>query len=119
MPGVMNLARWLGCVALLALLGGCASGPTSAPGQIATPPSGSGRDGTPGFRADLDNIPDAIPRPEVRTAAGNKSPYTVLGKTYRVRPVPPGYRERGLGSCMAPSSMGATPLSASLTTSTP
>jgi rare lipoprotein A len=61
-------------------------------------PAGSDKDGTPGYRADLANVPDAIPRPEVRTAAGNKSPYTVLGKTYRVKPVSPGHRERGLGS---------------------
>jgi len=68
------------------------------PAGTEVPPSGPAKDGTPGLRADLANVPDAIPRPEVRTAAGNKSPYTVLGKTYRIQPVPPGHRERGLGS---------------------
>ena len=90
--------RRLACVALLALLGGCASAPMDLPAPAQIPPSGPAKDGTPGFRADLANVPDAIPRPEVRTRAGNKSPYTVLGKTYRVKPVPPGHRERGLGS---------------------
>ena len=85
---------------LLLLLGGCAS---EQRGDLAGPPpkptgTGSDRDGTPEYRADLMNVPDAVPRPEVRTVAGNKSPYTVLGKTYRVRPVAPGHRERGLGS---------------------
>jgi len=68
------------------------------PERPASPVTGSDKDGTPGYRADLANVPDAIPRPEPRTAAGNKSPYTVLGKTYRVKPVPHGHRERGLGS---------------------
>lgn len=90
--------RCLGCAALLALLGGCASGPMDIPERPQPATAGSDKDGTPDFRADLANVPDAIPRPEPRTAAGNKSPYTVLGKTYRVRPVPPGHRERGLGS---------------------
>ena len=94
----MTLGRTLCCAALLALLAGCASGPPAFPDRPAAVPAGSDKDGTPGYRADLANVPDAIPRPEARTAAGNKSPYTVLGKTYRVKPVPPGHRERGLGS---------------------
>jgi rare lipoprotein A len=90
----------LPAVLLLLLLGGCASEQRDdVASQPAKPtPAGSDRDGTPGYRADLANAPDAVPRPEVRTKAGNKSPYTVLGKTYRVQPVPAGHRERGLGS---------------------
>ena len=94
----MSAWRYVGCAALLALLGGCASGPMDIPERPQAAPAGSDKDGTPEFRADLANVPDAVPRPEPRTAAGNKSPYTVLGKTYRVRPVPSGHRERGLGS---------------------
>lgn len=97
----MNALRvHLPAVLLLLLLGGCASEQRGdVAGRPAKPtPAGSDRDGTPGYRADLANAPDAVPRPEVRTAAGNKSPYTVLGKTYRVQPVPAGHRERGLGS---------------------
>ncbi len=97
----MNALRvHLPAVLLLLLLGGCASEQRDdVASQPAKPtPAGSDRDGTPGYRADLANAPDAVPRPEVRTKAGNKSPYTVLGKTYRVQPVPAGHRERGLGS---------------------
>ncbi|MBS3747463.1 MAG: septal ring lytic transglycosylase RlpA family protein [Wenzhouxiangellaceae bacterium] len=46
--------------------------------------------------------PDAIsvpePRPEPRARYGNHSPYTVNGKTYRVRSSSRGYRERGRAS---------------------
>ena len=97
----MNAFRvHLSAVLLLLLLGGCASEQRDdVAGQPSRPAgAGSDRDGTPGYRADLMNVPDALPRPEVRTVAGNKSPYTVLGKTYRVQPVPAGHRERGLGS---------------------
>lgn len=86
--------------AVLLLLGGCA-GESRIPGETLPEPSvagDSGRDGAPPFRGDILRIPDAVPRPEPRTAAGNKSPYTVLGRTYTVRPVPAGHRERGLGS---------------------
>ncbi len=44
---------------------------------------------------DPDNIPDAVPIFEQRTPAGNKSPYTVLGETYKVMPESTGYSEIG------------------------
>ncbi len=43
-------------------------------------------------------IPDAVPRHEVRTRAGNANPYTVLGKTYHLLPDSRGYREVGVAS---------------------
>ncbi len=44
-----------------------------------------------------ETIQDAIPKPEVVKKAGNKSPYTVLGKTYTVMKPheASGYKERG------------------------
>jgi len=89
--------------ALLALalgLAGCASQPQSpAAAPHAKPGSAPPlKDGTPAFRADIMSIPDAVPRQEPVTAAGNRTPYEVLGETYRITPVRPGYRERGLGS---------------------
>ncbi|NRA41519.1 MAG: septal ring lytic transglycosylase RlpA family protein [Pseudomonadales bacterium] len=42
-----------------------------------------------------DTISDAIPKDEPIRKAGNKSPYTVLGKTYTVMPSAKGYREEG------------------------
>jgi len=39
-----------------------------------------------------------VPKVEPITRAGNKSPYTVLGKTYELLPTSRGYRERGVAS---------------------
>lgn len=47
---------------------------------------------------DASHVPDAVPRVELRTAAGNKSPYTVLGKTYRLLPPDAPYVEEGTAS---------------------
>ena len=88
-------------VFLALILAGCSSAPqTDYPEpdtQPAAPPAII-KDGTPEFRAELARVPDAIPRPEPLTAAGNKSPYEVLGTTYRVQPVVAGHRQRGMGS---------------------
>ena len=90
---------YAGVAALVVMLAGCASQPGTSPGAPVA--GGSDRplqDGTPEFRADIMTIPDAVPRPEPVTTAGNRSPYTVLGTTYRVAPARPGYRERGFAS---------------------
>ncbi len=101
----MSRANYPVALLLLLTLGGCASAPqetSSVPAATrpATAPSGVPllQDGTPAFRAEMLSIPDAVPRPEPVTAAGNKSPYTVLGSTYRITPVAAGHRERGYGS---------------------
>lgn len=86
----------LGLCFLLAMLSGCQQGggghniiPTSskdgAPSRLLSPEEAA-------------RIPDAVPIVEPRTNAGNKSPYTVLGKTYRVMPDSTGYKERGYAS---------------------
>lgn len=46
----------------------------------------------------VSHIPDAKPRLEPRTIAGNKSPYKVLGKTYHVLSTPDNYSEQGIAS---------------------
>lgn len=43
-------------------------------------------------------VPDAVPRAETIGAAGNTSPYRVLGKTYHVLKHAEGYRAQGLAS---------------------
>jgi len=78
-------------------LSGCGSTPTAPPAPP-EPKRTEVKDGAPPFRADIMTIPDAVPRPEPVTIAGNKSPYTVLGGTYRVSPVAAGWRQRGYGS---------------------
>jgi rare lipoprotein A len=55
-------------------------------------------DGPPPKDIDVSNLPDAVPKVEPIRKAGNTSPYTVLGKTYRVLPSSVGYRERGIAS---------------------
>lgn len=47
---------------------------------------------------DLAAIPPVIPRVERRTLAGNKTPYTINGFTYRVMASEAGYAETGMAS---------------------
>lgn len=56
------------------------------------------RDRGPPEPVDTSDVPDAIPVAEPLAAYGNQSPYTVLGRTYRVLPSAKGYRERGTAS---------------------
>lgn len=56
------------------------------------------KDGTPRKQLEPDRIRDAVPKREPITRAGNKSPYTVLGKTYYLLPSAKGYRARGTAS---------------------
>ena len=43
-------------------------------------------------------MPEPVPKVEPRALYGNRSPYTVLGRTYRVLPTAQGYDERGIAS---------------------
>ena len=77
---------------------------SSAPAPEQTPESpNAGRysisqDRAPTRIIDLSSIPEVIPEPLNRTGAGNRSPYTVLGKSYEVMPTEEGYNERGVAS---------------------
>lgn len=51
-----------------------------------------------GKLVDYQAIPNATPKPEPITKAGNKSPYQVFGKTYSVLPSHKGYRQTGVAS---------------------
>jgi rare lipoprotein A len=55
-------------------------------------------DGGPIGAIDVSAIPEPVPRREPRARQGNRSPYTVLGKNYRVMDSSAGYRERGIAS---------------------
>lgn len=68
----------------LALLSACGSTPSG--------------DGAPSRNLDPDAIEDAVPKREPIKKAGNKSPYTVLGKTYVLLPSAKGYRATGMAS---------------------
>lgn len=52
----------------------------------------------PDVDIDVSNIPNAVPKKEIRTIAGNVSPYTVLGKTYTVQFNAAKYSAVGLAS---------------------
>jgi rare lipoprotein A len=56
------------------------------------------RDSAPEQPLDISNIVEPVPRDEPPAAYGNRSPYTVLGKSYRVMPSAKGYKERGIAS---------------------
>ncbi|HSC75361.1 MAG TPA: hypothetical protein VLB90_03885, partial [Pseudomonadales bacterium] len=95
----LNLVTHLIVLLAVLLLNGCSSSSTdSGPGgryamQHDAPPDD-------GITLDPNNIPDAVPVLEPRSAAGNKSPYTVLGETYEVMPESKsnGYTDTGKAS---------------------
>ncbi|UGB37711.1 septal ring lytic transglycosylase RlpA family protein [Frateuria soli] len=86
--------------------GGKAVGPHAEGGQggvrddISRPQSSRYRDSSDSVPPPIDvsTIPEPVPKVEPRSLYGNKSPYTVLGKTYRVLPSARGYDERGIAS---------------------
>jgi rare lipoprotein A len=55
-------------------------------------------DSVPGDIPDISTLAEPVPKIEPRSLYGNKSPYTVLGHTYRVLPSARGYDERGIAS---------------------
>jgi rare lipoprotein A len=94
----------------LSMLGGCfhhaptrsPSSPSAAPQS--SKPTRSGRydqdqDSSPqGPLPDVSKIPEPIPKAEPPSVYGNKSPYSVLGETYKILPNTNGYVERGIAS---------------------
>lgn len=57
------------------------------------------RDSAPAYvPIDVMAVPDAVPRYEPRTRAGNPGSYEVLGKQYRVLAESKGFRQRGIAS---------------------
>ena len=94
----------------LTALAGCFHRPATrpaapAPGSAASaarnPNAGryrDDRDSTPAQVPDVSKIPEPVPKDEPRSQYGNKSPYSVLGETYRVLPNCKDYIERGLAS---------------------
>lgn len=56
------------------------------------------KDAYPDRALDVNNIEDAVPQQVVRTKAGNKSPYTVLDKTYHIMEDPSGFTQSGNAS---------------------
>ena len=90
--------RILYLMAILAVIDACSS---ASPPPAKNPNAGRYsimQDRAPEKPIDIINIPEVVPEPVVRTIAGNRSPYTVLGKSYFVLPSEEGYSERGIAS---------------------
>jgi rare lipoprotein A len=56
------------------------------------------KDSTPSYVPNVHCIPEPVVKHEVRSPVGNRSPYTVLGKQYRVMDEVEGYAETGTAS---------------------
>jgi rare lipoprotein A len=101
-------ARLAFALALFIPLPGCFNHPgatkggtPAAPSASPTPHSGryaEDKDSTPTTPPDVSKIPEPVPKAEPPSPYGNKSPYTVLGESYRVLPNCKGYGERGIAS---------------------
>jgi rare lipoprotein A len=92
------------CVAVVVacLLGACSSAPPKAPPATASAPASSAKyyaqDGPPEVvPADLDRVPDAVPRAEPLHRFANR-PYVVMGREYVPATAVGPYRERGMAS---------------------
>jgi rare lipoprotein A len=105
---------------LLLLLSGCAQRPARPPPSTPSPPvratpakpapakpavePGGGlyaphiKDSGPAIAPDISGIPEPIPVVEPLARYGNRSPYTVLGRSYHVMQGSDGYHERGVAS---------------------
>lgn len=83
------------CALCTFLLLACETAPrsTTAPSRYAV-----AHDSGPNAPLDVSHVPDAIPKVEPRTSAGNKTPYTVLGKTYSLLPADAPYVAEGVAS---------------------
>lgn len=75
------------------VLAGCASSPPEQSSRYAIK-----QDRAPTGNFDASELADATPRYEAPRRAGNKSPYTVWGRSYQVMASADGYVERGIAS---------------------
>ena len=95
----MKTKTFLGIAALTLLLAGCASTPPAK--QASTPPKGGGYyldDGPEAHPpANLDAVPDAVPRKEPLLSAANRT-YVALGTTYTPQTTRQPYSEEGVAS---------------------
>ncbi len=79
-------------LAILALISGCSSAPTSDSRYALQ------QDAAPDEVFDMSKIKELNPVYEPPSRAGNKSPYTVWGKSYSVMPSSKGYKAEGVAS---------------------
>lgn len=110
------LLQWFALLVIAITLTACGGSKNSRPssrggGSVSSPRGGyddirkgqssryrSRSDSVPTNIPDVSKLPEPVPKVEPRSLYGNKSPYSVLGQTYRVLPSPHGYVERGIAS---------------------
>jgi rare lipoprotein A len=98
--GLLGAVRAGGALAVAVMLAACASNAhriQPLPPQPVPPPPPS---------AEIARIPDAVPRPEPRSAHGNPLFYDALGHRYFVLGTADGYVERGVASWYGPTFHG-------------
>jgi rare lipoprotein A len=88
----MRCLKWIAAVVVLAPLIGCVVNQRPSSTTVVL------RDGAPDEDVDVTHLLDAVPRDELIRNAGNKTPYTVLGKTYHVNFNTRGFSETGYAS---------------------
>ena len=99
---VLPAARCSALTAWLLLLAACAVTAHRPPAPLPAPAAAP----LPAPPADSGAIPDAVPRPEPRSAHGNPPFYDVLGRRYFVLALADGYLERGVASWYGPAFHG-------------
>jgi rare lipoprotein A len=87
--------NWLSLAVALVLAGCSTSRPIQPPQHPSLPPPSP-------IPADIENIPEPVPRIEPKSARGNPPFYTVMGKRYFVLDSAEGYVERGVASWYGP-----------------
>jgi rare lipoprotein A len=101
---MMRPAAVLACAVLLSACGSSPP-PRRPPPQVTKVPApapGPERSTPPPPPANIEAIPDAVPRIEPRSTRGNPLSYEVFGKRYIILPTAEGYRERGVASWYGP-----------------
>lgn len=91
------ILRVISLIAVFASIAACSSTPAPS-SEVAGSRYGIEQDRAPSANLRVAEIAEVIPQPLQRTLAGNRSPYTVLGKTYHVLGTEAGYSERGIAS---------------------
>jgi rare lipoprotein A len=104
-------ARLILALAVISLTGCFHSAPTRPSASSTASPAASKKSqpqpgrysddndsGPKGPPPDVTKIPEPTPKSEPKSQYGNKSPYSVLGESYRVLPTCAGYVERGIAS---------------------
>jgi len=103
---VFQLQRTVMSLSALLLLAACASTPVPQSGAPTMSASdayqasryGIQQDRSPTAPFDPSQVREVVTVIPPRTSAGNRSPYTVSGRTYQIMPTEEGYRERGFAS---------------------